>query len=70
MKIVHLETVKLIRQTLVRPVGRCGNCGSDWTGVMLTHAQARSWTKIRAAWNARNPNLRAVSVNAPIIKGS
>lgn len=69
MKIVHLETVKLMGRTLIRPAGHCGNCGSDWDGVMLSHTQARDHAKVRAAWNARNPHMRAVSVNAPIVEG-
>ena len=68
MKIVHLETVKLNKRTLVRPVGRCGNCGSDWSGVTVTHLQAKDHAKVRAVWNAANPNLRAVSVDAPAIE--
>ncbi len=72
MKIVHLETMKLIHRTIVRPTNACGNMGSHngelWDAVTLTHRQALDHAKVRAAWNARNPLLRAVSVNAPTIK--
>ena len=71
MKIVHLETMRLIHKTIIRPSGSCGNCGSHngvlWQGVMLTHNQARDARKVRQAWNAANPGLMAVSVNAPVI---
>ena len=73
MKIVHLETMKLVRKTIIRPANACGNCGSHngelWIGVLVTHNQARDHAKVCTAWNTANPNLRAVSVNAPIIQG-
>ncbi len=72
MSIVHLETVRLVRRTLIRPANSCGNCGSHngvlWTGVLVTHLQGQNNHKIRQAWSVVNPKLVPVSVNAPIIK--
>lgn len=73
MKIVHLETVRLIHRTLIRPAGSLGNCGSHagtlWGAVTVTHRQAGNTAQVRSRWNAANPALRAVSVDAPVMAG-
>lgn len=72
MKTVHLETVKMNHRTLVRPAGEMGNMGSHngelWSAVTVTHTQAFNHRLVRDRWNAANPTLMAVSVDAEPIR--
>jgi len=71
MQIVHLGTTQLRKDTIVRPLNALGTMGSHngqlWEAIALTHRQAKDHTLVRRAWNARNRQLMAVSVNGESI---
>lgn len=73
MKTVHLQTIRLITYTLVIPAGAVGTHGTHdgelWSGVPVTHERSRDHAFVMRYWNEVNPTLRAVSVDAPVIRG-
>lgn len=71
MRIVHLEAVFMPSgRVLVRPAGSPDltgiHQGTLWTAVLTNSADTDA---VRRAWHLENPQLRAASVNAPVIKG-
>lgn len=71
MRIVHLEAVLMPSgRVFVRPSGALGTHGSHqgvmWAGVYVSTTNPDT---VRRAWHLENPQLRAASVNAPVIEG-